>query len=78
MQADIKRRIARLKEPARRPEEEGQADPYRVEREGAGRIFVVGPPTRANRPSGGAYQREGSSSVLPLRDCSACSGHDEV
>ncbi|MGI6130747.1 MAG: GTPase [Bacillota bacterium] len=44
MQADIKRRIARLKEAGEAARKKGRPDPYRVEREGAGQVFVVGPP----------------------------------
>lgn len=44
MQADIKRRIAKLRDEAARAAKKGKADPYRVEREGAGQVFVVGPP----------------------------------
>jgi len=44
MQADIKRRIARMKEAGEAARKKGKADPYRVEREGAGQVFVVGSP----------------------------------
>ncbi|HON42432.1 MAG TPA: 50S ribosome-binding GTPase [Bacillota bacterium] len=44
MQADIKRRIARVKEAGEAARKKGKVDPYRVEREGAGQVFVVGPP----------------------------------
>jgi len=44
MQADIKRRIARMKEAGEAARKKGKVDPYRVEREGAGQVFVVGPP----------------------------------
>ena len=43
MQADIKRRIARIKEAGEAARKKGKQDPYRVEREGAGSI-VIGPP----------------------------------
>jgi len=44
MQADIKRRIARMREAGEAARKKGKADPYRVEREGAGQVFMVGPP----------------------------------
>lgn len=44
MQADIKRRIARIKEAGEAARKKGKQDPYRVEREGAGQVFVIGPP----------------------------------
>lgn len=44
MQADIKRRIARAREAGEASRKKGRVDPYRVEKEGAGQVFVVGPP----------------------------------
>jgi ribosome-interacting GTPase 1 len=44
MQADIKKRIARAREEGRAAAKKGRPDPYRVEREGAAQVFVVGPP----------------------------------
>ncbi len=45
MQADIKRRIAKLKEEAerRRRSKVGRYDPFAVERHGAGQVVVIGP-----------------------------------
>jgi len=44
MQADLRKRLARLRVEGREARKKGMSDPYRVEREGAGQVFVVGPP----------------------------------
>ena len=57
MQADIKRRIARLREASEAARKKGKADPYRVEREGAGQVFVVGPPNSGKSALVGALTK---------------------
>ena len=74
MQADIKRRIARLREASEAARKKGKADPYRVEREGAGQVFVVGPPNSGRSSD----QSEGGGRGLPVRNRMARPGHDEA
>ncbi len=57
MQADIKRRIARLKDASEATRKKGKPDPYRVEREGAGQVFVVGPPNSGKSALVGALTK---------------------
>ncbi len=44
MQADIKKRIARAREEGQAGAKKGRPDPFRVERAGAGQVFVLGAP----------------------------------
>lgn len=44
LQADLRKRLARLRAEGRELRKKGKADPYCVQREGAGQVFVVGPP----------------------------------
>lgn len=49
LQADLKRRLSRLREEGERKRRAGGHDPFRVERQGAGQIVLVGRVSAASR-----------------------------
>ncbi|MCR4426766.1 MAG: 50S ribosome-binding GTPase, partial [Firmicutes bacterium] len=57
MQADIKRRLSRLREEGEAARRKGKGDPFRVEREGAGQVFTVGLPNSGKSALVGALTK---------------------